>query len=78
MAGGSGGGKVERGHGAQGRQRNGSILFTQTPSSLVITAVRGFGVQLQARLFERLCVRVCVSVPPVAGKMNALYSLVWL
>lgn len=51
-----GGGRSQRSEPARRRQLNGSVLFRQSPSSLVITAIRGFQVQLQAHLFVRLCV----------------------
>lgn len=51
-----GGGRSQRSKPARRRQLNGSVLFRQSPSSLVITAIRGFQVQLQAHLFVRLCV----------------------
>lgn len=51
-----GGGRSRRSEPARRRQLNGSVLFRQSPSSLVITVIRGFQVQLQAHLFVRLCV----------------------
>lgn len=56
-----GAGRSRRSKTARRRQLNGGILFRQSPSSPVITAIRGFQVQLQAHLFLRLCAGfVCV------------------
>lgn len=58
-----GGGRSRCSEPARRRRLNGGILFRQTPSSLVITAIRGFQVRLQAHLFLELCVRfVCPCV----------------
>lgn len=60
-----GGGRSRCSEPARRRRLNSSILFKQTPGSLVITAIRRFQVRLQAHLFLQLCVRfvgLCVCV----------------
>lgn len=62
---------------ARRHRLNGGILFRQTPSSLVITAIRGFQVRLQAHLFLELCVRFVCPCVCVFGECGSSVVILW-